>query len=195
MTAQLNKKTKGEITREKLVGVAATLFHEKGYHAVGLNEICAVGELPKGSLYYHFPKGKEQIAVAVIDAAKHQVASDLGEATSSAKSVDQFIDILLARFAQNLAQSDFNKGCPITTINLEMAGSSEPIRAACASAFAHWIDLCAAALMQTGIANEKAHDLAELIYASVEGAMILARAQRDVALILRAAPHLKKLVA
>jgi len=192
--AQL-KKSKGEITREKLTFVAAALFHEKGYHAVGLNEICAVGDLPKGSLYYHFPKGKEQIAIAVIDAAKHQVAADLRAATSSATSLEEFIDLLLARFAQNLEQSEFNKGCPITTINLEMAGTSDAIRAACADAFENWIGLCTGVFRDAGIADKKAHELAELIYASVEGAMILARAQRDVSPILRAAPYLKTLVA
>lgn len=192
--AQL-KKSKGEITREKLTFVAADLFHEKGYHAVGLNEICAVGELPKGSVYYHFPEGKEQIAVAVIEAAKHQVAADLHDATSSAKSLEEFIDLLLARFAQNLEQSDFNKGCPITTINLEMAGTSDAIRAACADAFEHWIGLCTGVFRDADIANKKAHELAELLYASIEGAMILARAQRDVSPILRAAPYLKTLVA
>ena len=80
-----SKKTKGEQTREKLIAVAADLFHRRGYHAVGLNEICAAGELPKGSVYYHFPKGKEEIAVAVIDVSKEQIANDIREAVSSAK--------------------------------------------------------------------------------------------------------------
>lgn len=184
------KKSKGELTREKLVGVAAELFHARGYHAVGLNEICAAGELPKGSVYYHFPQGKEEIAIAVIDASKMQIGAQLAQARAAADSIADFIDLVLAQFASNLQQSDFQKGCPITTINLEMAGESEPIRLACANAFEFWIDISAEAMDRPD-----ARSIAQTLFLAIEGALILARAQRSTAPLLALAPHLKKIAA
>ncbi|MGJ8527883.1 TetR/AcrR family transcriptional regulator [Maritalea sp.] len=185
------KKTKGELTRERLIAVAAELFQAKGYQAIGLNEICTVGGLPKGSMYYHFPKGKEEIAVAVIEASKLEIGANIEAARGMAASVDQFVDLLNGHFSQNLSGSDFTKGCPITTINLEMASESESIRKACDAAFAHWTDQCAAFLVSSGFASEKSKELAEFLLAAIEGAMILARAEKSVAPLNRAASHIK----
>ncbi len=188
------KKTKGEQTREKLIAVAADLFHRRGYHAVGLNEICAAGELPKGSVYYHFPKGKEEIAVAVIDASKEQIANDIREAVSGAKSDGEFVELMVGRFAQNLVQSDFTKGCPITTINLEMSGESPVIREACAAAFDYWISLFAGHMEAQGVAAGDAKMRAEMALSLIEGAMIVARARRSTDVLDIAANQIKALV-
>ena len=52
-------------TREKILTTAAFLFQKNGYHATGLNEIIKESSTPKGSLYYHFPDGKEEISCEV----------------------------------------------------------------------------------------------------------------------------------
>jgi TetR/AcrR family transcriptional repressor of lmrAB and yxaGH operons len=187
------KKTKGEVTREKLVAVAADLFQVRGFHAIGLNEICAAGELPKGSVYYHFPKGKEEIAIAVIEAAQREIAVQLEAAAEAANSIGEFMQLVAAGFGHNLTNSNFTKGCPITTINLEMASESEPIRMACAQAFEHWISICANRLEQEGMASP--YPKAEFMFATIEGAMVLARAQKSTLPIERAATQLNSLFA
>lgn len=194
MSAQTQtKKSKGELTRDKLVGVAAELFQVRGYQAIGLNEICAAGALPKGSVYYHFPKGKEEIAIAVVEASQREIAAQLEGAAANANSVGAFIQLVAAGFSHNLAVSDFTKGCPITTINLEMASESEAIRTACACAFENWINICANRLKQAGVAP--AHEKAEFMFATIEGAMVLARAQKSTLPIERAATQLISLFA
>ncbi|WP_333696765.1 TetR/AcrR family transcriptional regulator, partial [Phaeobacter italicus] len=50
--------------RDKLIRTASRLFRSKGYDGVGLKEILAAADLPKGSLYYHFPGGKVELADA-----------------------------------------------------------------------------------------------------------------------------------
>ncbi len=190
---QRQKKTKGELTRDKLVAVAAERFHARGFHAIGLNEICAAGELPKGSVYYHFPDGKEQIAVTVIEAAQSEIAVQLEGAADAANSIGEFIQLVATGFGHNLTNSDFTKGCPITTINLEMASESEPIRLACAKAFEKWINICADRLAQDGMASPL--DKAEFMFATIEGAMVLARAQKSTQPIERAATQLNSLFA
>lgn len=60
---------KGHKTRTKLVETTAALLHLHGYHAVGLNRILAESGTPRGSLYFHFPGGKEELACASLAAS------------------------------------------------------------------------------------------------------------------------------
>jgi AcrR family transcriptional regulator len=55
-------------TRSRILSAAQWLFRKRGYHATGVNDILAAANAPKGSLYHHFPGGKEEIGVAVIQA-------------------------------------------------------------------------------------------------------------------------------
>lgn len=64
-------------TKEKFIETASRLFEVKGYNATGLNEILAESGAPKGSLYYHFPQGKEQLALEAINSAGEKIKANL----------------------------------------------------------------------------------------------------------------------
>lgn len=173
-------------TRERLLRTAATLFRTQGYHATGLNQVLAEGGAPKGSLYFHFPGGKEQLAV-------ESVALSAGAVHASMRAVTD-LDGALAVFAEHLVASDFRDGCPIATVALDAAADSEPIREACATAYVSWRDLIVEFLVRQGIAAERAPGLATTVLAAVEGALLLARTQRDVAPLRQVAADLRVLI-
>lgn len=60
--------------REAIVDTASRLFFTQGYHATGLNQIIKDSESPKGSLYYYFPHGKEELALTCINRTSEEVA-------------------------------------------------------------------------------------------------------------------------
>ena len=64
-------------SREKILQAATRLFHLNGYHATGLNQILQESGAPKGSLYYHFPNGKEQLAAEAIQLSGQIIAADI----------------------------------------------------------------------------------------------------------------------
>src|SRR6201995_5675865 len=56
-------------SRAALIDTAGTLFRRQGYAATGLNQILADAGVKAGSLYHHFPAGKQELAAPVVEAA------------------------------------------------------------------------------------------------------------------------------
>ncbi|MFL6123091.1 TetR/AcrR family transcriptional regulator [Actinophytocola sp.] len=173
-------------TRERLLRTAAALFRTQGYHATGLNQVIAEGRAPKGSLYFHFPGGKEQLAV-------ESVALSAGEVHAYLRAVHD-LDGALELFAEHLVESDFTRGCPVATVALDAAGESEPIREACASAYGSWQDVLVDFLVRQGVPAARAPGLATTVLAAVEGALLLAKTRRDVAPLRQVAADMRVLI-
>lgn len=165
-------------SRDRLIRTASTLFRRRGYAGVGLNEILAAANLPKGSLYYHFPGGKRDLAEAatlwasetverIIDAS-FAGASGFTEGTVAACNA-------VARLADREAGLD---GCPVVSILL--AGSQEPtLRTLAQQIFAGWIDRVAAHARRLAVPNPEI--AAKLFVAQIQGAWILALAEQSTA--------------
>jgi TetR/AcrR family transcriptional repressor of lmrAB and yxaGH operons len=166
--------------RAKAVRTAGRLFQERGYAATGLTEIIQRSGAPKGSFYFHFPDGKEQLAVEALTAAGESVAEALCGLVARSPNPARLVRGYVALQEQMLEGSDYRQGCPIATVTLEMASESEPIRAAAEAVFARWSGILADYLAHHGHRPAEAARLAEHIVASLEGALLLARAQRSV---------------
>jgi TetR/AcrR family transcriptional regulator, lmrAB and yxaGH operons repressor len=173
-------------TRERLLKTAAALFQQQGYHATGLNQVVADGRAPKGSLYFHFPGGKEQLAV-------ESVALSAGEVRTRMQGVSD-LDTALEHFAARLVASDFKDGCPVATVALDAAGESDSIREACAAAYGSWREVLVNVLVRQGVPADRAPGLATTVLAAVEGALLLAKTQRDVAPLLQVAADMRVLI-
>ena len=58
---------RGGASREAFIASTGRLLRRQGYAATGLNEIVSRSGAPKGSLYFHFPGGKEELAAAAME--------------------------------------------------------------------------------------------------------------------------------
>lgn len=181
-------------TRQRILDTATQLFQRQGYHATGLNQILEEAQAPKGSLYFHFPGGKEQLATeAVTQAAQawgQAIDTVLAQATDPGAAAHGIADLL----STTLLESRFREGCPLATVALDVAGESEEVRAACACGYQRWIDLIAAHLRDRGVAGEAADGLAVFILSTVEGALLLARVRHDVAPLHEIATRLAAII-
>lgn len=167
-------------TRARLLEASAQLFRRQGYAGTGLKQITAAGEAPWGSLYHFFPGGKEELGAAAIahSGQRYLKLFDLVYARSGqdpAQSIHDFFHLS----AGALEQSGFADGCPIATVALEVASTSEPLRHACDAVFTSWQQATATFLTQAGAAADRAAQLATYILAAFEGAIVLSRTARD----------------
>lgn len=173
--------------RPNAIRTTSELLQRQGYAATGLDEVLARSGAPKGSFYFHFPEGKEQLAAEAVAASGQAVLDALHEVAGKAKSAGDLVRRIGRNQARVLAESDFELGCPVATVTLEMASRSDAIRDACNAAFSSWIDATAARLREDGSPPAEAKELAEWAIATLEGALLLARASRDETIITRLA--------
>lgn len=170
-----NKKS----TKEKIIETASRLFQEQGYHATGLNQIIKESGSPKGSLYYYFPDGKEQLAsVAVENTADHvarTIRAGLMEEEDPIRAIQNFI----LHLAKAYDEMDKRMGIPVAAVALETANTSEVIRTACVNAYDLWHEIFAAKLMTAGYEKNHAQELALVINALIEGAFINVLTRKD----------------
>lgn len=178
-------------TRQRMLETAAALFHTQGYHATGLNQLVSVGGAPKGSLYFHFPGGKEQLAAEALELSATRLCDALRAVLAAADTPAAAVEAIVDLLAQNLVDLDFRGGCPLSTVALDAAAVSEPIRKACADGYASWTGAIAEALARHGADAETAERLATVALAGIEGGLLLARTMRDVAPLRAVAAHLR----
>jgi AcrR family transcriptional regulator len=114
---------------------AAKLFRQQGYHGTALHDILDVGGAPRGSLYFHFPKGKEEIGEAALALVAEGVRRAITQAIETSENVETFLARVVRGMASDLERSDCKEGCPIATTALETAGQSEVLGTATRNAF------------------------------------------------------------
>lgn len=167
-------------TKSRMVETASRLLWSQGFHATGLNQILDESGTPKGSLYFHFPGGKEQLAIEALRAGGGIVTTAIVRALGKHQEVGTAMRELINAFARNLERSDFERGCPLATVTLEASSKSDALREVAEQLYAEWHKLIADRLVASGRERTRADALATLVLSSVEGALILSRAQRSV---------------
>jgi AcrR family transcriptional regulator len=121
---------KASDSKGKTLAAAARLFRQQGYQGTALHDILAAGGSPRGSLYFHFPGGKEEIGEAALTLAGEAVRQAIAHAAETSESAEVFLTRIARGMASDLEKSNFSEGCPIATTALETAAQSEVLGAA-----------------------------------------------------------------
>jgi len=180
-------------SKDAFVTAAQELLRRRGYAASGVSDIVALSGAPKGSLYFHFPGGKQELAVAAMERSAAQLGVAMAAMLDSSDDTGEAIGRLVDALAAGLAGSQFADGCPIATVALETASESEEMRAAAQAAFDSWLDVLQRRFADDGLDDGAARERALTVLAAIEGGLILARAQRDVAPLLAVSSQLRAL--
>lgn len=171
--------SKGDLTKARLTASMLELIQAGGYSGTGLNAVIEHAAAPKGSVYFHFPDGKEGLGVAAVELAARQFETLIAEAALSANGPAEAARAAIAALAALVRESDFRLGCPVSVVALEMGAESERLRQACVAAFESWIAPTAAFLEASGLAPADARSLATVVISTIEGAVIVSRAQQS----------------
>jgi AcrR family transcriptional regulator len=167
--------------RERMVMSAALLIRERGAHPTAIADVLEHSGAPRGSAYHYFPGGRTQLLCEAIDYAGEYIARKIVKASSGLEA----LDTLVAGYRDQLIESDYRAGCPVVAVAVEAGDPAKPDQAAqmierAGAAFTRWTSLVAEQLVADGISAKRAGELAMLITSALEGAIVVARASRDI---------------
>jgi AcrR family transcriptional regulator len=179
--------------RERMVQSAAILMREYGVEAMSFSQVVKHSGAPRGSIYHYFPGGKAQLVEEATRWAGDYIATRTAKAMHERGPLAMLDDS--ERFwGDVLGGTDFGSGCPVVAATLE--GERSPAaREAAAEAFRRWESVFAESLRRHGVDSDRADALATTVFAGIEGGVILSRAQRSMAPLLRVLSELRIVVA
>jgi AcrR family transcriptional regulator len=170
-------------TRDRIIEAARDLFLLQGYNATGLSEIVKTAGVNAGSLYYFFPT-KEDLLLAVLDWYVQHIGDGLLDPVFSRISdpIERIFG-LLDGYRQLLLMTNYEHGCPIGNLSLEVSNSHPGVRPMLETNFNNWIravEGCLDAAKNKLPADLDTRQLATHILITMEGAMMLARTYRSI---------------
>jgi AcrR family transcriptional regulator len=166
--------------RERMVISAALLIRERGAQPTAIADVLEHSGAPRGSAYHYFPGGRTQLLCEAIDYSGEYVAAKIANADCGLDALDG----LVAYYRKQLLRSDYRAGCPVVAVTVEAGDPAKqdqatPVIDRAAAAFTRWTDLIAQRLVADGVSADRADELAMLSTTAIEGAIIVARASRD----------------
>lgn len=169
-------RAKGSGTRTKMLISAAEVLRERGAAGVTIDEVLSRSGAPRGSVYYHFPEGRNQILTEAVRYAGNAITATIDDAA------DRGAKLLLRDFVEFwerlLADSNFNAGCPVAA-----AIGSDPdepqLTAEAGQILDRWRAALSRALSADGFEESEAASLAVMSIAALEGAVVLCRSTRN----------------
>lgn len=180
-------------SRGALIRSTGQLLRQQGYAATGLSQITADSGASIGSLYHHFPGGKEQLAEAALDTTASAVSTQLQQLLDSETDIASIVQTWLKALGAAL-QADERDGCPVAPTALESVAANPRLRAAAARAFVDWHRLLARRLRRDGWSRSAAETDANAVLSLVEGALLLARTSGTTAPLTAAARALNRIL-
>lgn len=179
-----------------MVRSAAQLIRRQGVSGTGMREIVTEADAPRGSLQHYFPGGKEELVSDALlwsgDVSARRVRRSLRELTSRTPSA--LLASIVDTWRRDLSNEQFAAGCPLVAAAADTAATSDQLREVLRRAFDGWLEPLSESLVELGVPPERSANLAVVVIAALEGAIILARIRRDLtpfdALVVELGPFL-----
>jgi AcrR family transcriptional regulator len=170
-------------TKLMMIRAAAELMQRRGYLGTGVAEILSRASAPRGSLYHHFPGGKREIAIEAVRYSGRLFERDLERIAAESSSLDDYVVALNTLSKRDLLATDFDASCPIAATALDVPHDEHEILQACAAAFDLWSRAVTEGMERAGVDLEKARRLGPFFVNTLLGAVMSARASRDIKVI------------
>ncbi|ALC87030.1 transcriptional regulator [Bacillus sp. FJAT-22090] len=165
-------------TKSLIINIATTLFQQKGYKGTGLNEILKACDISKGSLYHHFPNGKEELLIACLQSLNEEITKDIVDIFDRYPTTQEATIAMISKLIDSFETEGTLTGYTFSSMVSEMASLSDPVRNACAQLYQEIQDIYMEKLVADGFSKDKAQSIALMMTASIEGGMMLCLTQK-----------------
>jgi len=162
--------------RTQMVEGAARLLARQGLQGTSFSGVIELTGAPRGSLYHHFPEGKDQLVGAAIELAGLNLLEALNKKAGA--PAEEITGHFLRIGRSLLTRSRCEAGCPVLAVTV--ATDSGELLDHVSAVFRQWRGRLAELLEQGGLPAAQAQPFAATLVAASEGAVVLGRADRSV---------------
>jgi TetR/AcrR family transcriptional regulator, lmrAB and yxaGH operons repressor len=166
-------------TRTRMLESTARLLQQRGFFGTSLSEILEESGAPRGSLYFHFPGGKEQLVVEATEASVAEATEAMRQVIRETKKPGRWVRRIFEEMAVLMRESGYTFGCPVAPLVLDDPSGQERLAQICKAALGEWATLYEQTLREAGVAKQRAGTLALLILSALEGALLISRVGRS----------------
>jgi AcrR family transcriptional regulator len=186
--------SKGEETKNRILQQAAELFNQQGYAGSSISDIMRVTGLQKGGIYNHF-QSKDELALQAFDYAIASISKHYRIAIRSKRHAIERLQALIAVFSSFAENPPIAGGCPLLNTAVESDDAHPALRERTQQAMNSWLNLIRR-VIQTGVDkgevqhNINVDEIATIIVATLEGAIMMSQLYDDTVYMQRAVNHL-----
>src|SRR5688572_26885049 len=140
-------------TRTRMIETTARLLQHRGYYGTSLSDILEASGAPRGSLYFHFPGGKDQLVLEATRAAVAEATHALEQTLAAAADPAEAVRLYVGACADLMRETDYTFGCPVAPVILDATGGRPELAEICRQAFEEWNRMLETAFAAAGIAR------------------------------------------
>jgi AcrR family transcriptional regulator len=182
-------------TDQRIVNAMAELLRVQGYAATGIQQVARAAGAPTGSIYHHFRGGKREIAAAALRQTGAVYIRLLPMLLDEHPDLAEGVDAAFAAAAADIENTGWANMCPVATVIGEIADTEPELREVAAEVIGSWVDEGTRYLTGRGLSDADARGAIHALLSALEGAFLLARAQRSPEPLLAAGRALAAYVA
>ena len=181
---------KAKVESAVLLRELLEVFRAHGYEGATLGQIAAATGLEKASLYHRFPRGKEEMAEAILESLEQWFRGAIGPILASGDRPQKKVERMIGAWREFYAGG--GKTCVLDSLSL--AGSPEAVRGALERRLAEWVSGLAQVFREAGVPAAEAKERAEQAMVQLEGALVVSRVTGQTGAFERAMRRVKELV-
>ncbi len=161
--------------REKMILGAVRLLATTGLEGVSFSTVLELSGAPRGSIYHHFPEGKNQLIGLALQRGGQYLLTAME--TPPPKGAIEAAEHFFAIWRKVLLDSNFQAGCAVLAVTV---ATREPdLLKQARDVFSSWQNRLTQQLAKGGLKPDRARMMATTMITAVEGAMVLSRATRS----------------
>lgn len=184
--------TKRGGTRDKMLVSAAQVMRECGAAGVTIDSVLARSGAPRGSVYYHFPDGRNQILAEALRYSGESITAVIDEAAE--RGARALLREFVIMWEHLLTEGGFTAGCPVAAAALGSAEDELELKNEAGEILDRWCAAMTRAFVADGFDQQDAASLAVTSIAAMEGAIMLCRSTGSAAPLREVGSQLEFLV-
>ncbi|MBH8564671.1 TetR/AcrR family transcriptional regulator [Nostoc sp. CENA67] len=188
--------SKGEETKARILQQAAELFNQQGYAGSSMSDIMRVTGLQKGGIYNHF-QSKDELALQAFDFAIARINQHNRAALRNKHHAVERLQAMIDIFRNYVDNPPIKGGCPLLNTAVESDDAHPILKERAQQAMNSWRHLICR-ILEKGIkkgeirSEVNADEIATIIIAMLEGAIMMSKLYEDSVHIQRAINHLNE---